>query len=156
MLITTLPHTQLQYDIRLGLLRAKWRSSGPVGSCREAYTQLVGLAELLSVQLLLLELDEHPDLCVDDQQWASDYFLPALFRLPLRRIVLNSPTRRIYNQQALEALLDATLPSFPVSCDVQLFTQPLDGLRWLTGDDARLPALLAEWEHATMPAWQRV
>ncbi|MGI4873955.1 MAG: hypothetical protein ACRYFX_22575 [Janthinobacterium lividum] len=137
----------MQCDARLRLLRVKWKKDGSASHFRDTYTQLLDLAEQLNSCRVLCELEEQPDISVYDQLWIGSYLIPRLLPLPLERLVICMSSARVYNQQVVESILDAAPASFTARCDVQLFTQPLAALQWLTDNSPLLPEVLAEWPY---------
>lgn len=143
MIINTIAELCVQYDKPLNLVRVAWVAGRSMRCFRQAFTQLRSVATQLGVSRIVLELNAMPDIPVYDQIWLSTTFMPALFKLPLKQMVIVLSARRIYNQQVVEGVLGAS--ALNIRFDVQFFAQPDAALAWLTDDSPRLPQLLHEW-----------
>ncbi|MGI4885050.1 MAG: hypothetical protein ACRYFR_08835 [Janthinobacterium lividum] len=149
MIINEVGELLMQYNEPLGLLRTSWAAGRDMSQFREALTQAQAVAQRLGVRRCLVELDALPDISVYDQAWLSTHWIPQSLQLPLEQVVIILSPRRVYNHQAVEDLLLVARPF--IKFDVQFFSQPVAGLRWLTEYSQLVPDLLHEWESAFGP-----
>lgn len=160
MLLTLHPSLQVQHDEPLSLLRMGWTGGPYSATLREAAMRFVELADQLSSERVLLDLNQLFDLPVYDQLWISATLLPRGLRLPVRQVVVALPESNHYNRQVLEFLLRQYqnmrhLLAYP-PCDIQFFGQADAALDWLTDDSPRVADLLAEWAQALPQAEELV
>ena len=149
MIVKEISELLIQYSGPLNLLRIDWAAGRDMSQFRVAFDQAVALASRMGVSRLLLELDALPDISAYDQAWLATQWLPPVLKLPLQQVVIVLSPRRVYNQHVVEGLLLAARPQ--IGFDVQFFSQPVPGLRWLTDYSATVPELLAEWDMAFGP-----
>ncbi|TPG64428.1 hypothetical protein [Hymenobacter nivis] len=149
MIINEIGELLMQHSEPLGLLRTSWAAGRDMSQFRGALTRAQGLAKKLGVRRCLLELDALPDISAYDQAWLATQWIPNSLQLSLQQVVIVLSPRRIYNQQAVEGLLLVARPF--IKFDVQFFSQPVAGLRWLTDYSPLVPELLTEWDAAFGP-----
>ncbi len=149
MIIKEVSELLIQHSEPLGLLRVSWGAGRDMSQFRNAFNQAQALAKRLNINQLLLEMDALPDISVYDQTWLATQWLPRALGLPLRQVVIVLSPRRVYNHQVIEDLLLIARPL--IRFDVQFFSQPVPGLRWLSDYSPLLPELLAEWSAAFGP-----
>lgn len=144
MLFDTIKEFHIQHDEELRFLRVEWAAGRDMRHLRPAKMQLKQLARQLQVTTALLDIDSMPDLTVYDQIWLGTHWMPSVVQLPLRQVVVVMGSKRVYNQQAVEMLLQGF--RLFTKFDVQFFTHALPGMQYLLRDSPRLPELLAEWQ----------
>lgn len=144
MLITDIKEFKIQYDEPLQLLRVEWVAGHDMRRLRPALEQLYHLAAQLQVTHALLALESLPDISAYDQIWLGSQWLPKTGRLVLKQAVIVLAHRQVYNQQAIETTLTINWPY--VKTDFQFFRNSVTAMHWLTGESARLPELLDEWD----------
>ncbi|AWM33850.1 hypothetical protein [Hymenobacter nivis] len=149
MIINEIGELLMQYSEPLSLLRINWAAGRDMSQFRGALTQAQAVAQRLGVRRCLFELDALPDISAYDQAWLAIQWIPGLLQLPLQQVVIMLSPRRIYNHQAVENLLLVGRPF--IKFDVQFFSHPVAGLRWLTEYSPLVPELLAEWDEAFGP-----
>ena len=143
MIIDSIKEFHIQHDMGLRLLRVEWAAGRNMGRLRPALEHLRQLAQRLRITHLLLALDSLPDISPYDQIWLGAEWLPGVVQLRLRQVVLVLASERVYNQHAIETIVETDGPA--KGFNLQFFTQVTPALHWLTDDSPRLPALLAEW-----------
>lgn len=144
MLVQSIEGLRIQYDEELHFLRVEWAGGRDMQQLRPTALQLRLLAKQQQITTALLDIDALPDLAVYDQIWLGTHWMPGVVQLPLKQVVVVMGSKRVYNQQAIEVLLQAF--RLFTRFEVHFFTQPLPGLQWLLGDSPRLPELLADWQ----------
>lgn len=144
MIISNIPDFSLQYDGQLSLLRIEWASGADTRTLRQSAGQLLALDRELGVRSILLNMNTFPDISVYDQVWLGVSWMPAIVKLPLKRLVLVHQRHRVHNQLAIDSLL--SMFRSIITFDIQYFPQPEPGLKWLTDHSVRLPEIQAEWE----------
>jgi hypothetical protein len=149
MIINEVGELLMQYSEPLGLLRTNWAAGRDMSQFRGALTRAQAVAQRLGVRRCLLELDALPDISAYDQAWLANQWLPQTAQHALQQVVIVLSPRRIYNHQAVEDLLLVARPF--IKFDVQFFSQPVAGLRWLTEYSPLVPELLKEWDAAFGP-----
>lgn len=149
MIINEIGELLMQHSEPLGLLRTNWAAGRDMSQFRGALTQAQAVAQRLGVRRCLLELDALPDISAYDQAWLATQWIPNALQLPLQQVVIVLSPRRVYNHQAVEDLLLVARPF--IKFDVQFFSQPVAGLRWLTDYSPLVPDLLHEWDAAFGP-----
>jgi len=149
MIINEIDELLVQHSEPLSLLRINWAAGRDMSQLREALTRVQAVAQRLGIRRCLLELDALPDISAYDQAWLAVQWIPSLMQLPLQQVVIMLSPRRIYNHLAVEGLLLAARPF--IKFDVQFFSQPVAGLRWLTEYSPLVPELLEEWAVAFGP-----
>ncbi|OGX84820.1 hypothetical protein [Hymenobacter coccineus] len=149
MIINEIGELLMQHSEPLGLLRTNWAAGRDMSHFRDALTRAQAVAQRLSVRRCLIELDALPDISAYDQAWLATQWIPNSLHLSLKQVVIVLSPRRIYNQQAVEGLLLMARPF--IKFDVQFFSQPVAGLRWLTDYSPLVPELLHEWDVAFGP-----
>ena len=150
MIIQEIGELLIQYHEPLGLLRTDWAAGRDMSQFRPAFERVLALAQRLAVPRVLMDLDALPDISVYDQAWLAAHWVPKAVELPLQQVVIVLSPRRVYNHQVVEGLLFVARPF--IRFDVQFFSQPVPGLRWLSDYSPLLPGLLAEWDTAFGPA----
>ena len=143
MIVNSVKELCVQHDAELEVIRIAWVGGRQISGFRTAFGEICQLVRQLAAQRVLLDLNTLPDISVYDQLWLSKNFIPSLFTLPLRQVVVVLMPKRIYNQHVVEDLLGAV--SLQIRFDLQFFPQPEAGMHWLTDYSPRLPALLIEW-----------
>ena len=150
MIIKEISELLIQYSEPLGLLRTSWAAGRDMSQFRPTLDRLLALGQRLGTSRHLLDLDALPDISAYDQAWLAAQWLPKVVDSPLKQLVIVLSPRRIYNSQVVENLLVVARPF--IRFDVQFFSQPVPGLRWLSDYSPLLPELLAEWDTAFGPA----
>lgn len=150
MIIKEISELLIQYSEPLSLLRTSWAAGRDMSQFRPTLDRLQVLAQRLGMSRYLLDLEALPDISAYDQQWLATQWLPRVLELPLKQLVIVLSPRRVYNSQVVENLLLVARPF--IRFDVQFFSQPVPGLRWLSDYSPLLPELLAEWDTAFGPA----
>lgn len=149
MIINEIGELLMQHSEPLGLLRVNWAAGRDMSQFRGALTQAQAVAQRLGVRRCLIEMDALPDISAYDQAWLANQWLIQSLQLSLQQVVIVLSPRRIYNHQAVEDLLLVARPF--IKFDVQFFSQPVAGLRWLTEYSLLVPELLKEWDAAFGP-----
>ncbi|RYE90621.1 MAG: hypothetical protein EOO37_02515 [Cytophagaceae bacterium] len=144
MLITNIKEFKIQYDEPLSLLRVEWAAGHDMRRLRPALEQLSQLAQQLQVTHCLLAIEQLPDISAYDQIWLGSQWLPKTGQLALKQAVIVLSSKQVYNQQAIETILTINWPY--ISLDFQFFRHSVTAMHWLTGESARLPELLREWD----------
>lgn len=154
MLITDIKEFKIQYDEPLQLLRVEWAAGHDMRRLRPALEQLYQLAQQRQVTRGLLAIESLPDISAYDQIWLGSQWLPKTGRLALKQAVIVLSAQQVYNQQAIETVLTLNWPY--VKTDFQFFRSSVTAMHWLTGESARLPELLDEWDEPHRPALSSV
>ncbi len=149
MIINEIGELLMQHSEPLGLLRINWAAGRDMSQFRATFERLLALVRRLGVSRVLLELDALPDISAYDQAWLATRWIPQATELSLNQVVVVLSPRRIYNHQVVEGLLFVARPF--IKFDVQFFSQPVPGLRWISDYSPLLPGLLAEWDAAFGP-----
>lgn len=150
MLIESIKELHIQHDESLHLLRVAWAAGRDMSRLRPALERLLRLTDRLRITHVLLALNNLPDLSAYDQIWLGTEWMPSVLRLRLKQVVIVLASEQVYNQHAIETILETDGPF--INLNIQFFTQVTPAMYWLTDDSPRLPALLAEWTAAYGPA----
>lgn len=150
MIIQEISELLIQHNEPLGLLRTGWAAGRDMSQFRSAFERVLALAQRLGVYQVLMDLDALPDISVYDQAWLAAHWVPKAVELPFKQVVIVLSPRRVYNHQVVEGLLFMARPF--IRFDVQFFSQPVPGLRWISDYSPLVPGLLAEWDAAFGPA----
>lgn len=150
MIIQEISELLIQHSEPLGLLRLGWAAGRDMRQFRPAFDRALALARRLEVRRVLLDLDDLPDISVYDQAWLAAHWVPKAVELPFRQVVIVLSPRCVYNHQVVEGLLFMARPL--IRFDVQFFSQPVPGLRWISDYSPLVPGLLAAWDTAFGPA----
>ena len=149
MLFTNIKDFRIQYDETLHLLRTDWSGNKRMQQLRPGLTQIQDLARRLRITHALIELNGLPDISAYDQIWLATHWMPTVLRLPVQQVVIVLRADSVYNNHAIEAIINPLRPF--IKFDIQFFSDPVQGLHWLTDSSPRIPSLLAEWTEAYYP-----
>jgi hypothetical protein len=130
---------QLYVDTRRQLLCQRWLKRYHTHSFRPAMQLTVQLLQKLDVRRWLFDLNNLPNVSLDDQSWVSQWLLPELTKLHLSKVAIVFSSN-LYNQLATEALLGAS-PQY-VTCDTQFFADSESAADWLNNGRTQLANLV--------------
>lgn len=128
----TLLHTsdflRIHADENRAVLETEWLDYAGGDALRQGLNQALALARARQVRGWVANQQRMRTIRPADQQWISDYFMPALARLPLRRLGLVVAADAL-NRMAVKALLQRASGIF--GGEIQSFDTVQEARTWV-------------------------
>lgn len=143
MLLPNVDALQIQHDPERNLMRFQWLD---VMNLRLRPALVYGRDVVVHHKpaYILVDFRGLPQLSVPDELWMSVHWLPAIASQPIRQVALvYGAVGRLHNEMATEALL--WIGRHLIGFQIQVFDDVPAALHWLTGSDAAVEQLQAEW-----------